>query len=106
VQGPENHLRRVVWAGTAALAGFVLIGVFLNSQRFRGTHGSSENGQSVLRDAAGRVLLDPWRNPYVYIAPTPEHPEARVISLGSDGRFGGEGDAADIDSDTMRAEDR
>jgi len=46
--------------------------------------------------------VDPWGNPYVY---TPAERTAdgrnlpvRVVSLGSDGQPGGEGDAADISS--------
>ena len=104
MQAPERHLRHVVWAGTAALTGFVLIGLFLRSQRFRGAHVSRENGTLVLRDAAGKVLLDPWQHPYVYVEPTPEHPRPRVISLGADGKPGGEGDCADIDSDELSKE--
>jgi general secretion pathway protein G len=47
------------------------------------------------------VLLDPWQHPYVYIEPTPEHPKPRVLSLGADGKPGGEGECADIDSDEV-----
>jgi general secretion pathway protein G len=43
----------------------------------------------------GMVPLDPWRNPYVYVAPG-AHGPYDLISYGSDGREGGEGSAADI----------
>ncbi len=59
-------------------------------------------------DAAGRTYLDlesvptdPWGNRYVYEAPRPGAPEFRVLSYGSDGRPGGEGDARDIDNRTI-----
>lgn len=38
---------------------------------------------------------DPWGNPYVYRIPA-ENRDYEVVSLGKDGRPGGEGDAADI----------
>lgn len=38
---------------------------------------------------------DPWGNPYRYKAPDPSG-NYKIISLGSDGREGGEDDAADI----------
>ncbi|MCY3004331.1 MAG: type II secretion system protein GspG [Planctomycetota bacterium] len=58
-------------------------------------------------DPAGEVLLkvqalprDPWTNPYVYLAPALDQPR-RVVSYGKDGRPGGEGADADIDSATL-----
>ena len=47
------------------------------------------------------VPLDPWQRPFRYEAPTAEHPLPRVSSLGADGRIGGAGEDADIDSDTL-----
>ena len=41
--------------------------------------------------------LDPWDNPYVYLVPGRDVP-VEVLSYGSDGEPGGEGDAADISS--------
>lgn len=38
---------------------------------------------------------DPWGRPYLYRAPG-EHSEVDISSLGSDGRPGGGGDAADV----------
>jgi len=43
------------------------------------------------------VEKDPWKNPYVYISPG-EHGEYDLSSLGADGKEGGEGDNADINS--------
>lgn len=41
------------------------------------------------------VPEDPWGNPYEYISPGTEGPYD-LLSYGSDGRQGGEGDASDI----------
>jgi type II secretory pathway pseudopilin PulG len=102
----ERHLRRVIWAATAVLAGFVALGLFLRQRRIQGVTVSHENGVAVLRDAQGELLLDPWKRPYIYVGPTADHPRARVLSLGADGRPGGEGESADIDSDEMGKEAR
>ena len=42
-----------------------------------------------------QLPADPWGRPYVYRAPG-EHGEVDISSLGSDGRPGGSGDAADV----------
>ncbi|HET8899783.1 MAG TPA: type II secretion system major pseudopilin GspG [Rhodanobacteraceae bacterium] len=42
-----------------------------------------------------RVPNDPWGKPYLYLQPG-SHGEVDVYTLGSDGRPGGEGEAADI----------
>lgn len=45
------------------------------------------------------VPLDPWRRPYVYVAPGQENPDSYdLFSLGRDGSPGGEGEDADITS--------
>jgi general secretion pathway protein G len=44
-----------------------------------------------------KVDKDPWGNPYVYAAPG-EHSEYDLSSLGADGKPGGSGDDADINS--------
>ena len=46
----------------------------------------------------GRVPLDPWNHPYQYRLTGGHVPPYEIISLGSDGREGGEGTAADISS--------
>jgi len=94
-------LRHVVWAGTAVLGGCLVLRLFLPLREFRGTSVSQENGVSVLRDASGELLLDPWQRPYLYLGPTLGHPRPRVVSLGADGMPGGEGESADIDSDEL-----
>jgi general secretion pathway protein G len=43
------------------------------------------------------VPNDPWNHPYLYVSPG-QHGPYDITSLGSDGREGGTGDAADITS--------
>ena len=47
--------------------------------------------------AAG-VPKDPWGHDYVYVAPAAEGEAGKVMSYGSDGRPGGAGNAADVES--------
>jgi general secretion pathway protein G len=61
-----------------------------------------ESGKCWLEGYNGKVPLDPWKHEYRYQPPTPGHPTPRVLSFGSDGLPGGEGDAADLDSDDLR----
>lgn len=42
-----------------------------------------------------KIPLDPWGNPYLYIAPG-THGDIDILSYGSDGKEGGEGKDADI----------
>ena len=44
----------------------------------------------------GDLPADPWKHPYVYEAPADGEHTPKVHSLGSDGKPGGEGNAADI----------
>ena len=55
-----------------------------------------ENGNSFLK----KVPLDPWKNPYIYEPPAGGKP-FRVICYGRDGLPGGEGQDADITSETI-----
>jgi len=61
------------------------------------------NGNSYLEGYNGKVPKDPWNNDYQYEGPQPGRSHPRVISFGSDGAPGGEGDAADIDSETIKS---
>ena len=45
-----------------------------------------------------RYLLDPWKNKFKYSL---DGSQAKIISLGADGRDGGEKDDADIDLNTI-----
>ncbi len=47
-----------------------------------------------------KVPLDPWKNPYEYLSPGSTEPY-EIISLGGDGREGGEGEDLDISSETL-----
>ena len=51
----------------------------------------------------GAVPLDPWGNPYVYRPPEAENQAFTLLSLGSDGKLGGEGVNQDIGVDTLTA---
>lgn len=46
-----------------------------------------------------QVPRDPWGNPYVYVSPGEVNPTGYdLVSLGADGKPGGEGESADITS--------
>jgi general secretion pathway protein G len=64
------------------------------------------NGHCYLEGYNQRIPRDPWKREYVYEPPTPEHPGPHVYSLGADGKRGGSGDDADIDSDQLTEEPR
>lgn len=51
------------------------------------------NAEGYLRS----VPVDPWGRPYLYLSPADGVPY-RLYSLGADGRSGGEGSDADLDS--------
>ncbi len=44
----------------------------------------------------GEIPVDPWKNPYQYAVPGAGGQPFALYSMGSDGKRGGEGDAADI----------
>ena len=44
------------------------------------------------------VPLDPWGNAFIYISPGLHHPDYDLLSLGADGRVGGSGYDADVES--------
>ncbi|NUP97662.1 MAG: type II secretion system protein GspG [Planctomycetaceae bacterium] len=58
------------------------------------------NGETYLKGLR-QIPLDPWGNAYVYFAPTAGS-EPRIVSYGKDGKPGGEGSDADIDSALMK----
>lgn len=47
-----------------------------------------------------KLPRDPWKNPYEYISPGSTQPY-EVVSLGADGREGGEGENADFTSEDL-----
>ena len=46
----------------------------------------------------GKVPLDPWGNPYIYLCPGIHGEDYEIESYGKDGEDGGTGDDADIES--------
>lgn len=103
---PERRMRFLIGAGTVLLGTTLGLRLVLHHRVPVGATVSRENGVAVLRDADGELLLDPWKHPYVYLEPTSAHPRPRVVSLGADGKFGGEGESADIDSDQLLGDPR
>ncbi len=47
------------------------------------------------------IPIDPWNNPYQYASPGADGRDYEILSYGRDGKPGGEGYDADIDSATM-----
>lgn len=45
--------------------------------------------------------VDPWKNDYIYLVPGRRGESFEIISYGSDGQPGGEGDAADLSSSDL-----
>jgi general secretion pathway protein G len=56
---------------------------------------SNWNGPYLKRNA---VPKDPWSNEYRYVSPGDQSRPYDIISLGSDGKEGGDGDGKDINS--------
>lgn len=54
---------------------------------------SVETGYAAAKESD---LTDPWGNPYQYLVPGPEGEPFELISLGADGREGGQGENQDI----------
>jgi general secretion pathway protein G len=46
----------------------------------------------------GKIPLDPWGNPYIYLCPGVHGEDYEIESYGKDGEDGGTGDDADIES--------
>jgi general secretion pathway protein G len=74
---------------------------------------TNEEGVEILaerRESFGDALLtkvpiDPWGNVYQYVSPGTDNPY-EVLSLGADGKEGGEGADADISSEELDANQR
>ena len=91
-----------------------MIGAGLDSYRLHnGAYPTSEQGLAALWETPTidppanwrgpylrkAVPLDPWGNPYVYISPGEVNPNGYdLLSLGADGKLGGEGENADVTS--------
>jgi len=75
-----------------------------------GTFPTTDQGLEALRVAPSglknwngpylpkEIPMDPWGNPYVYKFPGDHGDEPDIISYGADGKPGGEGENADIES--------
>lgn len=61
--------------------------------------GAERWGGPYLRKKA--TLADPWNRPYRYVSPGESH-EYDLVSLGADGRQGGEGENRDVSSSDDR----
>lgn len=47
-------------------------------------------------------LLDPWGRAYIYLTPGPDDEPFEIVSLGADGKAGGQGEDADISTAHLR----
>jgi len=100
---------------TAAKTQIEMLSVALDSYRLdNGYYPTTQQGLAALRTMPTTspaphnwrgpylrrdVPLDPWDRPYMYASPGEHNPTSfDLISLGRDGRPGGEGDDADITS--------
>ena len=78
----------------------------------QGRYPTTDEGLEILKEpnaATGesylpKIPIDPWKNPYEYVSPGSTQPY-EVVSLGADGREGGEGENTDISSETLSEED-
>ena len=64
------------------------------------TEPTSSNPEPILP----KIPLDPWKNQYEYVSPGTTQP-FEVVSLGADGREGGEGENRDYSSESLGDED-
>lgn len=97
----------MAWAGAFLLVPVLVLKILMHPRAVaceRITR--AQDGSFVLIDREERVLLDPWKRPYVFLEASADHPRARVVSYGADGRPGGEGENADIDSEELLKEAR
>lgn len=63
----------------------------------------SDSGPDAAYYLTPDQLLDPWGRPYLYIRPGPGAHPYEIVSYGADGQPGGEGEAADVSSVSLRA---
>lgn len=69
----------------------------LQALRVRPSDAPNWKGPYTTKD----IPVDPWGNEYVYQAPGPNGQDFLITSYGADGAPGGDGDAADITSETQ-----
>jgi general secretion pathway protein G len=63
------------------------------------------DGHCYLEGFDGKIPRDPWKHEFHYEPPTPAYPTPHIWSYGADGKRGGTGDDADIDSDHLLGEE-
>jgi len=61
------------------------------------------NNNPYLVPFQGRIPIDGWGRAFEYEPPTEVRPRARILSYGADGKRGGTGEDADIDSDHLES---
>ena len=97
VKGKQNAARSQIAALRDAVEEF---------HRDTGHYPTSDQGLAVLTKSPGKniepllrqVPLDPWNHPYVFENLGKNEPPFEIISLGADGREGGDGADLDISS--------
>jgi general secretion pathway protein G len=67
----------------------------LNALRVQPSNAANWRGPYTSKE----IPTDPWGNEYVYESPGPEGQDFIIESYGSDGAPGGDGDAADLNSE-------
>lgn len=78
----------------------------------QGRYPTTDEGLEILAEGTNswpdgflnKVPRDPWKNAYEYINPGTREPY-EVISLGADGREGGEGENQDFSSESLGSDD-
>jgi len=78
----------------------------------QGRYPTTDEGLEILAEGTdtwpdgflNKVPRDPWKNAYEYISPGTREPY-EVISLGADGREGGEGENQDFSSESLGGDD-
>ena len=78
----------------------------------QGRYPTTDEGLEILAEGTdswpdgflNKVPLDPWKNAYEYVSPGSTEPY-EVISLGADGREGGEGEDQDFSSESLGSTD-
>ncbi|MEM6690008.1 MAG: type II secretion system major pseudopilin GspG, partial [Planctomycetota bacterium] len=85
-----------------------LVGAIDSFYADQGRYPTTDEGLEVLVDGTdswpdgfiNKVPLDPWDRPYEYLSPGSTQP-FEVLSLGGDGREGGDGEDRDFSSETL-----
>ena len=98
--------------GTAKTQISTFVGAVESFYAIQGRYPTTDEGLEVLTEVNNstgekylqKIPSDPWKNPYEYVNPGSTLPY-EIVSLGADGREGGEGENTDISSETLNEED-